>query len=59
MERAPEEKLVEQEARRAAKPILLEQERADLVESAREIAERVDRESILGMSASIRRSSGP
>ena len=47
VEPAPEEKLAEREARRAARQILLEQERAGLVEAARAIEQRVDRESIL------------
>lgn len=47
VEPAPAEKPAEQEARRAAQQILLEQERAGLVQVAREVEGRADRESIL------------
>ena len=47
VEPAPAEKLAEQGARRAAQQLLLEQERAGLVEAARGIDQRADRESIL------------
>ena len=47
VEPPPAEKLAEQDARRAAQQILPEQERAGVVEAAREIEARMDRESIL------------
>jgi len=47
VEPAPNQKLAEQEARRAARQILLEEERASLVEAARGMEQRAERESIL------------